>query len=228
MIKTLLLSGANNHNWQLSTPFCKKLLEDTGLFEVDVTEDPSSTLEDKDGLAQYQLLFSDYNGPDWSAAAKANFVDAVSGGAGLVILHAADNAFPGWVEYETMAGLLWREGAGHGAQHRFKVTITDHDHPITAGLPDMEDHWDELYHNLTHMHNAPIRVLATAYSDPATRGTGKDEPMLVVSQYGAGRVFHNILGHVWKDGCMDAFEDPAFQRVLIRGCEWAAAGEATT
>lgn len=228
MIKTLLLSGANNHNWELSTPFCKKLLEDTGLFEVDVTEDPSTALEDKDGLAQYQLLFSDYNGPDWSDAAKANFVDAVSAGAGLVILHAADNAFPGWVEYETMAGLLWREGAGHGAQHRFKVTITDHDHPITAGLPDMEDHWDELYHNLTHMHNAPIRVLATAYSDPETRGTGKDEPMLVVNQYGEGRIFHNILGHVWKDGCMDAFEDPQFQRVLIRGCEWAATGQVTT
>ena len=228
MIKVLLLSGANNHNWELSTPFCKKLLEDTGLFQVDVTEDPGTALADKDGLAQYQLLFSDYNGPEWGEPAQTNFVEAVRSGTGVTILHAADNAFRDWVEYEEICGLLWRDGAGHGAQHRFEVKITDHDHPITRGLPDLKNHWDELYHNLTHMHDAPIQILATAYSDPETRGTGKDEPMLVVRTYGKGRVFHNILGHVWKDGCMDAFEDEAFQRVLIRGCEWAAAGHVTT
>ena len=228
MIQVLLLSGANNHEWKLSTPFCKKLLEDTGLFQVDVTEDPASALADKERLGKCQLIFSDYNGPDWGEPAKANFVEAVRDGAGVLILHAADNAFPGWVEYETICGLLWREGAGHGQQHRFGVKIVDHDHPITQGLPDMEDHWDELYHNLTHMHNAPLQVLATAYSDPETGGTGQDEPMLVVSTYGKGRICHNIMGHVWADGNMSAFKDEAFQRILIRGCEWAATGAVTT
>jgi len=227
MIRTLLLTGQNNHNWALSSPFCKKLLEDTGLFTVDITEDPASALTDREALAQYELLFSDYNGPDWDERAKTNFEEAVRSGTGLTILHAADNAFRGWVEYEKMAGLLWREGAGHGAQHRFEVKITDHEHPITRGLPDMKDHWDELYHNLTHMHSAPIRVLATAYSDPETRGSGQDEPMLVVNTYGKGRIFHDILGHVWKDGRMDAFEDEQFQVSLVRGCEWAATGEVT-
>jgi len=225
MIKTLLLSGANNHDWTRSTPCCKKLLEDSGLFEVDVTEDPSPVLEDKDKLAQYQLIFSDYNGPDWSLVAKTNFEAAVAGGTGLTILHAADNAFRGWVQYEKMVGLLWREGTGHGKTHRFDVKIIDHDHPITRGIPDIKAHWDELYHRLVHMHSVPLRILATAYSDPETKGTGQDEPMLVVTNYGKGRVFHDVMGHVWEGTGMEAFEDEGFQRTLIRGCEWAATGE---
>jgi len=227
MIQTLLITGANNHEWQRSAPFCKDVLERSGQFAVTLTETPADVLADKDALGQYQLLFLDYNGPEWGEPAQTNFVEAIRNGTGATILHAADNAFRGWVEYEKICGLLWRDGAGHGAQHRFDVKITDHDHPITRGLPDLTNHWDELYHNLTHMHDAPIQILATAYSDPETRGTGKDEPMVAVRTYGKGRVFHNILGHVWKDGCMDAFEDEAFQRLLIRGCEWAATGEVT-
>ena len=225
MIRVLLLSGANNHDWTRSTPFCQKLLEDTGLFEVEVTEDPASALADAEKLKEYQLLFSDYNGPEWGEPAQTNFVEAVRRGTGVTILHAADNAFRGWVEYETMVGLLWRDGTGHGQFHQFDVTITDHDHPITRGVPDLKAHWDELYHKLVHLHNAPVHVLATAYSAPEKGGTGQDEPMLVVSTYGQGRIFHDVMGHVWQGGGMEAFEDELFQRTLIRGCEWAATGD---
>jgi len=232
-IETLLLTGANNHDWTRSAPFCRDLLEGSGKFAVTLTEDPSSALEDAEALAGYQLLFSDYNGPEWSDAAKANFEAAVRGGTGLVILHAADNAFRGWVEYEKMVALMWREGTGHGAYHEFDVTIVDRDHPITRGLDDFRL-WDELYHRLVHMHGVPHHVLATAYSDPETGGTGNDEPMMVVQQYGEGRVYHHVLGHVWpgdpeaNKGCsMITFESPAFQESLLRGCEWAATGAVT-
>lgn len=184
-INTLLLSGANNHDWTRSTPFVRQLLADSGRFTVTVTDDPSSVLEDAAKLAEYQLIFSDYYGPEWSDAAKTNFEAAVAGGMGLVILHAADNAFPGWVEYEKMVGLLWREGTGHGEFHEFLVRLLDHDHPITAGLADFMQ-WDELYHKLVHMHDAPLHVLASAYSSPDKGGTGNNEPMMVLTQYGKG------------------------------------------
>lgn len=230
-IKTLLLSGANNHDWARSTPYVRDLLEASGRFAVTVTEDPSAVLEDAAGLAQYQLLFSDYNGPEWSAAAQANFTTAVRGGTGLVILHAADNAFTGWTEYEQMVGLLWREGTGHGDFHEFVVKIVDPEHPITRGLSDFRQ-WDELYHKLVHLHDVPYHVLATAYSAPEMRGTGNAEPMMVVTQYGAGRVFHMVLGHIWpgdpngeyKGASFIAFDNPPFQQALLRGCEWAATG----
>ena len=135
-IETLLLTGANNHDWTRSAPFCAELLEASGKFEVTLTEDPSSALENMEALCGYQLLFSDYNGPEWSEKAKANFEAVVRGGTGLVILHAADNAFKGWVEYEKMVALMWREGTGHGAYHEFEVKIVDDEHPITRGLDD--------------------------------------------------------------------------------------------
>ena len=223
-IKTLLLTGENNHDWRASAPFCRDLLAQSGKFIVTLTEDPSAALEDAASLKQYELLFSDYNGPEWSAGAKANFEAAVRSGTGLVVMHAADNAFPGWVEYEKMVGLMWREGTGHGSFHEFPVTIVDRNHPVTQGLSDFRQ-WDELYHRLVHMHDVDYHVLATAYSDPATGGTGQDEPGMVTTGYGAGRIFHQVLGHVWPGNPdMRAFESDGFQRSLLRGCEWAARG----
>lgn len=222
-INTLLVTGQNNHDWSRSSPFCKELLEATGKFAVTVSEDPSSALEDADALKGYDLIFSDYNGPDWSDAAKANFVAAVAGGTGLVILHAADNAFEGWVEFEKMCALLWRKGAGHGAYHEFEVKIVDKDHPITRGMSDFKL-YDELYHNLIHLHGAEHHVLASAYSSPEQGGSGNVEPMMLTTQYGQGRVYHSVLGHVWEGGEMTTFENEAFQQTLVRGCEWAATG----
>ncbi|MBM3238909.1 ThuA domain-containing protein [Candidatus Poribacteria bacterium] len=224
-IKTLILTGANNHDWKRSTPFCQDLLEKSGKFSVTVAENPSAVLENAEELKDYQLFFSDYNGPAWSEAAKTNFEAAVRNGVGLVILHAADNAFPGWVEYEKMVGLLWRQGTGHGRFHQFKVEIVDHEHPITKGILDFNQ-WDELYHNLIHQHDVPYKVLAQAYSAPDTGGTGKYEPMMVVTQYGQGRIYHHVLGHIGGGQAeMQAFEPKEFQETLVRGCEWAATGK---
>lgn len=229
-ISTLLLSGANVHDWARSTPFVARLLENSGRFTVTTTTEPSAALEDAAQLAQYDLFLTEYLGPEWSEAAKNNFEQAVASGTGLVILHSANNAFPGWVEYEKMIGLLWREGSNHGDFHEFQVRIVDHDHPITRGLQDFRQS-DELYHNLIHMHDVPVHVLATAYSSPDQHGTGKDEPMMAVTQYGQGRVFHMVLGHValvYPEGAtMVAFENPPFQQALLRGSEWAATGAVT-
>jgi type 1 glutamine amidotransferase len=46
--------------------------------------------------------------------------------------------------------------------------------------------------------------------------------MLMVLPYGAGRVFHTVLGHAdYSMKCV------GFQAVLLRGTEWAATGEVT-
>lgn len=229
-INTLILSGCNQHDWERSSPFVAKLMGDAGRFRVSITTGASAALEDAEALAQYDLLLSEYDGPQWSDAAKRNFEQAIASGTGLVILHSANLAFPGWVEYERMCGIAWREGSNHGDFHEFLVRIVDREHPVTRGLEDFLQS-DELYHNLQHMHGAPYHVLATAYSSPEKHGTGKDEPMMVVTRYGEGRVFHMILGHValvYPEGAtMVSFENPPFQRALLRGAEWAATGEVT-
>ncbi len=226
-VPVLLVSGANNHDWRWTTPFLKAILERDGLCRVEVTTEPSRTLADREGLRAYQAFVLDYNGPRWGEEAERNFVDAVRAGTGVVVIHAANNAFPGWKEYEEIVALCWREGTGHGRFHAFDVRIRDRDHPVTRNLDDLVGHPDELYHRLVPMHGTDYRVLATAWSDPATGGTGRDEPMILVKEYGAGRVFHTPLGHVWRsaEATHASYLDPAFQELVRRGTEWAATGE---
>lgn len=229
-ISTLLVTGENNHDWARTAPFIKNLLESSGRFEVTLATDASAALEAD--LSGFDLLFVDYNGPLWSEGAQANFLKAVEGGTGAVIYHAANNAFEGWTEYEKLVGLLWREGTGHGEFHEFPVTIVNHDHPITQGVADFRIE-DELYHRLVPMHGTPVEVLATAFSSTESGGTGQDEPMLMVTTYGKGRVFHTALGHVWpgdpngeyRGASLVAVENPGFQVTTLRGSEWAATGE---
>ena len=80
---------------------------------------------------------------------------------------------------------------------------------------------DELYAHLRGPAEN-VTVLATAYSDPANRGSGHDEPVLMTIAYGQGRVFHTTLGHD-----VNALSSVDFVVTFQRGTEWAATGKVT-
>lgn len=195
----------------------------------------------------FAVVVCNYTGDGWPEAVKSDFVGYVRGGGGVVIFHAADNAFPDWPEYNEMIGVggwggrneksgpmvRWRDGkivmdtspgpgGTHGAQHEFVVEAREPDHPIMRGLaPRWRHAKDELYAKL----RGPAKdmtVLATAYSAPDTRGTGEHEPMLMTIGFGKGRVFHTALGHG-----PEAMSGLGFQVTLARGTEWAATGKVT-
>lgn len=225
-IPILLVTGANNHWWEWTSASLARFLEESGKFAVEVTREPAKKLAEPGLGERYRALVLDYNGPRWGEAAERSFLETVRAGTGVVVIHAANNAFDGWKEYEELVALCWREGTGHGSFHTFDVAIVDRDHPITQGLEDIVGHPDELYHGLVHMHGTDYRVLATAFSSKESGGTGRDEPMATVKQYGAGRIFHTPLGHVWpgSPGQQVSHESPGFQELVIRGTEWAATG----
>ena len=226
-IPVLIVSGANNHDWEFTSPSLERILESSGLFDATITYEPSKTLADAKELSKYEALVLDYNGPRWGEPAESNFLAAVRGGTGVSVIHAANNAFPGWTEYETLVGLLWRDGTGHGQFHAFDVTVVDREHPITRGLFDLRGHPDELYHRLWAAPASDHRVLANAWSSSESGGTGRAEPMLTVGSYGQGRVFHTPLGHVWKgaEASRASHADRQFQELVVRGTEWAARGD---
>lgn len=227
-IRAVLLTGASNHDWKWTSPEVAGTLAETGRFEVTTITDPATWLT-QGATAGVQLFVLDYNGPRWGDAAEAAFLGAVQAGAGVTVLHAADNAFPGWADYERMVGLLWREGSGHGAYHPFDVHVVDHHHAITAGMADLRLHPDELYHRLVAAPGADYRVLLTAFSAPQTGGTGRHEPMATAGSFGRGRVFHTTLGHVWAGvpATRATWLDPQLRRLVARGSEWAATGRVT-
>src|SRR6185437_7805238 len=110
----------------------------------------------------------------------------------------------------------------HGARLPFQVVTRDANHPIMKGLPTVWMHAnDELYAKLRGP-GKKMTVLATAYSDPKNRGTGHDEPMVLVLNYGKGRIFHTTMGHdVFALSCV------GFMTIFQRGTEWAATGRVT-
>jgi len=195
----------------------------------------------------YQVVVSNYNGDLWPAETRSDFAEFVSHGGGFVSVHAANNAFSEWPEYNAMIGVGgWggrneksgpyvrlREGifvldaskgngGSHGRQHQFLVEVRQKEHPITKGLPEKWMHaTDELYDRLRGPAKQ-LTVLATAFADRETGGSGEHEPMLMVIEYGKGRVFHTTLGHA-----QEAMNCVGFRTTFARGVEWAATGKVT-
>ena len=222
-IKVLIITGQNNHKWRLTTPVLKKTLEKTERFRVDVTESPQ-TYPPGD-LVRYDVYLLNYNGERWGEAFDKAFLENINQGKGVVVVHAANNPFADWHEYNLVIGRGWRRGAGHGAFHAFKVDITNKKHPITRGMPSSFEHAaDELYHRLTGPDKVQEKItfLAKARSAKEKGGTGKKEPMAWVLRYGEGRVFHTPMGHA-----ASSMESLGFQTFLRRGTEWATTGEVT-
>jgi type 1 glutamine amidotransferase len=254
-LEAILINGQNNHGWQVTEPWFKGSLEASGLFRVAVGTSPASAEEFpawRIPFHEYDVVVLDYNGQAWPQAMQEHFEKYVREGGGVVVIHAADNAFPGWEAYNQIIGvggwggrneksgpmLYWENGkivrdtspgggGSHGKQHAFKVVNRVKDHPITAGLPEQWMHGqDELYAKLRGPAEN-LTVLATAWSDPETHGTGRHEPVLMAITYGKGRVFHTVLGHAGGEGAGPAVKCVGFITTLQRGAEWAATGEVT-
>jgi uncharacterized protein len=109
-IKVMLLTGQSNryHDWTKSSPLVKTYLEQTGLFTVEVVTAPAKDVETSDfnpKFSDYAAVVMDYETMDWPAATKQAFVDYMKNGGGLVTIHAADNSFPTWPEFNEMIGI---------------------------------------------------------------------------------------------------------------------------
>jgi len=201
-------------------------------------------------FANYDLIVSNmgWKASTWPENIKQDFENYMSNGGGLVVVHAANNSWGDWDEYNKMIGLGgWGgrgEGSGyfvslddsgaenkvapeggcgsHGPQHEFMLKNRAPDHPVMKGLPAEWLHAkDELYAKLCGPAEN-MTILVTAYSSPDMKGTGSHEPMIFALDYGKGRVIHNALGH------MDySMEGIGFITTFQRGAEWAATGKVT-
>ncbi|MHC4356056.1 MAG: family 16 glycoside hydrolase [Planctomycetota bacterium] len=96
-LKALIVDGQNNHNWKGTTPVLKSLLEETGLYAVDVATSPAKKQpmdSFKPDFAKYDVVVANYTGDEWPKETQDALVDYMNNGGGLVVFHAADNAFP--------------------------------------------------------------------------------------------------------------------------------------
>jgi type 1 glutamine amidotransferase len=277
LIRVLIMDGQNNHDtWPKTTWMMKQYLEETGKFKVDIArthytwqgkhlidqfplgdgktyehlEEAKADPDFKPTFSDYQVVVNNlgYGAAPLPANTQVALVEYMRQGGGLVVVHAADNCWPEWKEYNQMIGLGgWGgrneksgpyvyfndaeklvidnspgNGGHHGAQHDFKVKVRESAHPIVAGLPSEFMHGrDELYEQLRGPAEN-MTIVASAFASPDQGGSNRHEPVLMTVKFGAGRVFHTILGHA--DYSM---ESVAFITTLVRGTEWAATGNVT-
>jgi type 1 glutamine amidotransferase len=255
-IPVLIVDGVNNHDWQTATRELKSILGATGRFQIDVSTSPAREAP-PEGWAKWRPRFAAYravllnwngghlaNGLRWPPEVERALVAYVRGGGGLIVFHAANNAFLEWPEYNDMIGLGWRnkdfgpslivgpdqkivtipagEGRnpGHGPRHTFEITVLTPDHPIVRGLPQ---HWTQPSEQLTHGQHGPaagLTILTYAWS----KDVNENEPLDWVRTYGQGRVYTTMLGHTWKDEDNPNFRCREFQKLIAQGVEWAATG----
>ena len=249
-VKVLLVEGQSIYhgNWPEVGDKLVEIIGTHEAFEITrVTTAPINTdISDfAPNFGDYDVVISTYDGAPWPETTMQAFEKYIAAGGGLVSIHAADNAFPEWPQYNQMIGLggwggrdsragpyVYYDDSGkritddspgrggyHGEAHEFEIQLRE-SHPVTEGLSTSFMHVkDELYEQL----RGPalnMTVLATAYASPQFGGSDRHEPVLMAIEYGEGRVFHSVLGHD-----VSAISGEAFIVTLLRGCEWAGTGK---
>ena len=253
-MKALIVDGQNNHAWQQTTPVLKKLLEESGLFSVDVATSPKKG-EEKRGedmsafqpeFAKYAVVISNYNGEPWGKAANEAFEKYVRNGGGFVSYHAADNAFPDWKEYNQMIAVGgWgdRKAEVAGVRLRYREGKV-----VTENAPGNCGH---------HGSRLPFQVIVRDPKNPIVKGLpgmwmhGADElydslcgparevdvvatAMSEPSNKGTGENEPMLMTvkygkgrvfHTTLGHDVPAMQSVDFIATFLRGAEWAATGK---
>lgn len=223
IIRVLILSGSNNHNWQETTIQLEEIFLENELFDFKVTLQPDTLgIEDFNG---FDVVLSNWNSwpknevrwPEKTEQALSRFI---KNGGGFVTFHASTSALYKWPEFKKFTTAAWiMDKTEHGAISTTEISITNDTHPVTKGMAGFCI-FDELWIN-TEI-NPDFEVLGTATNEKLKAENTPGQPVVMVSKYGKGRIFHTILGHDAR-----AMRNTGFKHLLLRGTEWAATGNVT-
>jgi type 1 glutamine amidotransferase len=256
VISVLIIDGFSNHDWKQTTAVTRWILEKTGRFSVDVSTIPADSNDRsvwKPDFKKYAVIIQNTNNIHdtslhWPISAQQALEKYVQDGGGLYILHSANNAFPGWKEYDKMIGIGWRprssgyaleidtagkvirippnEGSGTGHGNRFNAVIQVlNRHPINNGYPEQWQTANTEVYNYPRGPAENITVLSYAFDSTATQ---RSWPVEWVVSYGKGRVYNSSMGHLWQGEIYPpAYRCVGFQTTMIRAAEWLATGKVT-
>ncbi|MEE4542351.1 ThuA domain-containing protein [Streptomyces sp. V4-01] len=181
------------------------------------SEDPRDLRPGRlDGCAA--VVFLSPTGDVLDDGARASLRGYVTGGGGLLGVHAAACAEYGWPYYGELLGARFD---GHPEIQRAAVTAVDRAHPATAHLPEEWVWTDEWYDFREGPAGRDVRVLATVDEDTYQGGgMGAPHPLVWCREPGEGRVLYTALGHL-----ASAYSDPCFRRHLLGALSWCARAE---
>ncbi len=208
----MVVGGWEGHEPRQCSEIFVPILQSKG-FDVEVSYSLDAYL-DAEKMAALSLVVPIWTMGTITREQEAGLLNAIKSGVGVAGWHGGmGDAFRNNTEYQWMVGGQWV--AHPGGVIDYRVNITNHTDPITAGLADFDMHSEQYY-----MHVDPSNeVLATTTFDrpEAPWAKGCVMPVVWKRMWGAGRVFYSSLGHVAKD-----FEVPEAREIQTRGFLWAA------
>lgn len=149
----------------------------------------------------------DENQPWYAGKPKTALEHLGVSGQGLVILHHALLAYRGWGVWNDLVGATER-GFGYHQDVQLRVQVADRQHPITKGLED----WDMVDETYTMADAGESNQILLTTDNPRSMRT-----LAWIHRYKNARVFCLESGHDNR-----TYGNPGFQKVLIRGLQWAA------
>ena len=201
--KILMLVGGEWHPFERCGEIVKELVEATGRYELDVTADRGAL--ERLSTRRYAALLVYTTGGRLTKVQEKALAGYIKSGGALIGVHGAAASWRGNAAYVDLLGGVF---AGHGPVQEFPVTITGVDSAITRRMTDFRV-TDELY-VLGKFDPKAVDVLATAMH------RGKVHPMAYTKTSGKGKVFYLALGHDER-----SLTQPEFQKLLVRGLDWA-------
>ncbi len=249
-IDVLVISGqtANGHCWEVMAQSLEDLYGSCDTFNADIMlmcEEGDAFNPD---FAAYDVVVMTISVAKWSDEIKARFEEYVSSGGGVVAVHEGASPFPEWEEYNRMMGIngwagrnekngpyyYWLDGefvtddtpgvaGAHGSRVPFEINVRNQEHPIMKNLPTVWTQYDDELYGKLRGYAENMEVLATAFSQAESGGSGREEPVMMTIRYGEGRIFHTVLGHT-ETNFTKAVDNEGYKVTLLRASEWVATG----
>jgi hypothetical protein len=224
-----------------------------------ISHEPIKTSNFSMDFKKYDVIVSNlgFDAALWPEATRKEFEDYMNNGGGLLVVHAANNSWGNWEEYNKMIGLgAWggrdtssgpyvyynddgevvrdsTDGVcgSHGIEYEFEITTRDKEHPIMKGLPAKWLHTqDEMYERMRGPFEN-VTILATAYADVEKNAPPWDPNVKGLGQHVPMLMAINYgKGRIFHTtlGHFDySMECVGFITTLQRGAEWAATGKVT-
>jgi len=212
-----LSAGYRHEVLPLSKAILTQLGRDSGIFEVDATEDTAAfSTENLDGYAA--VMFYTTGELPMSGVEKKALLDFVRSGRGFLGVHSATDTFYTWLDYLDLIGGYFN---GHPWHQGVTIDVADAADPLVAFLGSSLQLNDEIYQISDFDYRGSRVLLRLDQSSVDLSKAGVHQrfygwPLAWKRVFGEGRVFYSALGHeasVWQD--------PRCQKILTNAILWS-------
>ena len=215
-VRVLVVTGG--HDFE-AEPFLQ-VFKDNPRITFEAVAHPQAHARFKaDATAKFDVLVLYDMWSNIGDGAKADLVNLLKQGKGLVALHHCLASYPNWDEYAKIIGGKFHlqkrvengvEKPGSTYKHDvdFTVRIADKRHPVTRGLSDFTIH-DETY--------GGFEVGPDSHTLLTTDEPTSSQVIGWAKTYAKARVVYLELGHDHQ-----AYENPNFRRLVAQAIAWVA------